>query len=66
MNGERVKARKKTNNKRFETQDAIAYWGDFARPKIVYPSTEYLENKRNERKQYHTKMLIYNTFAKHD
>ena len=29
-------ARKKTNNKWFETQDTIAYWDDFSKPKIVY------------------------------
>ena len=27
INGEKIKARKKTNNKWFETQDSIAYWG---------------------------------------
>ena len=26
VNGEKVKARKKTNNKWFETQDSISYW----------------------------------------
>jgi len=36
VNGEKVKARKKTNNKWFETQDSISYWEDFAQPKIVY------------------------------
>ena len=30
------KARKKTTNKWFETQDAIAYWGDFSKPKVMY------------------------------
>ncbi len=29
-------ARKKTNNKWFETQDSISYWEDFFRPKIVW------------------------------
>ncbi len=32
-------ARKKTNNKWFETQDTIAYWDDFSKQKIVYPET---------------------------
>ena len=32
-------ARKKTNNKWFETQDSIAYWEDFSKQKIVYPET---------------------------
>ena len=30
-------ARKKTNNKWFETQDSIGYWEDFFKQKIVYP-----------------------------
>ena len=33
------KARKKTSNKWFETQDSISYWEDFNKPKIVYPET---------------------------
>ena len=36
INGEKVKSRKKTNNKWFETQDSINYWEDFSQPKIVY------------------------------
>ena len=37
------KARKKTSNKWFETQDSISYWDDFSKPKIVYPNmTKYL------------------------
>ena len=36
VNGENVKARKKTNNKWFETQDSISYWDDFSKPKIMY------------------------------
>ena len=30
------KARKKTSNKWFETQDSISYWEDFNKPKVVY------------------------------
>ena len=37
VNGEKIKARKKTNNKWFETQDSISYWEDFSKPKIMYP-----------------------------
>lgn len=38
-----VNARKKTNNKWFETQDTISYWEDFSKPKIIYPNmTKYL------------------------
>ena len=36
VNGKTTKARKKTNNKWFETQDSISYWDDFSKPKIVY------------------------------
>ena len=36
VNGEKIKARKKTNNKWFETQDSISYWEDFFKPKVVY------------------------------
>ena len=36
INGERVKSRKKTNNKWFETQDSISYWDDFSKQKIVW------------------------------
>ncbi|MGB4413422.1 MAG: Eco57I restriction-modification methylase domain-containing protein [Paludibacter sp.] len=36
-------ARKKTSNKWFETQDNIAYWRDFEKPKIIYPNmTKFL------------------------
>ena len=37
INGETIKARKKTSNKWFETQDSISYWEDFCKPKIIYP-----------------------------
>lgn len=36
VNEEKVKARKKTNNKWFETQDSISYWEDFNKPKIIW------------------------------
>ena len=39
INGEKIKSRKKTNNKWFETQDSISYWDDFRRPKVIYPET---------------------------
>ena len=43
VDGEKVKSRKKTNNKWFETQDSISYWEDFFKPKIIYPNmTKYL------------------------
>jgi hypothetical protein len=36
INGEQIKARKRTNNKWFETQDSISYWDDFSKQRIVY------------------------------
>lgn len=43
VNGQEIKARKKTNNKWFETQDSINYWDDFNRQKIIYPNmTKFL------------------------
>ena len=36
VNNEKIKARKKTNNKWFETQDSISYWEDFLKPKIMW------------------------------
>ena len=36
VNGETIKARKKTNNKWFETQDSISYWDLFYKPKICW------------------------------
>lgn len=36
INGERIKSRKKSGNKWFETQDTIAYMDDFCKPKIVW------------------------------
>lgn len=36
INGERVKARKRTNNKWFETQDSISYWDLLSQPKIIW------------------------------
>ena len=36
VDGLEIRARKKTNNKWFETQDSISYWDDFSRQKIVW------------------------------
>ena len=36
VDGEKVKARKKTNNKWFETQDSISYWDLFFQPHICW------------------------------
>ena len=50
VNGEKIKARKKTNNKWFETQDSISYWEDFSKQQIVWielsdePKFSYVQN----------------------
>ena len=36
INGEKVKARKKTNNQWYETQDSISYWDLLSQPKIIW------------------------------
>ncbi len=36
INGEKIKARKKTNNKWFEIQDSIGYWDEFSKQKIAW------------------------------
>ncbi len=36
VNGEKIKARKKTNNKWFEIQDSISYWEAFNKPVITW------------------------------
>ncbi len=36
VNGTTIKSRKKTRNKWFETQDSIAYYNEFAKPKIMF------------------------------
>lgn len=36
INGVKIKSRKKTSNKWFETQDSISYWEDFDKPKIAW------------------------------
>ncbi len=47
------KARKRTANKWFETQDSITYWEDFSKPKIVYPNmTKFMPFYYDEQKFY--------------
>ena len=36
IEGVKIKARKRTNNKWFETQDSISYWDDFNKPKAMW------------------------------
>jgi tRNA1(Val) A37 N6-methylase TrmN6 len=46
--------RKKTGNDWFETQDQIAYWQDFEKPKIIYPNmTKYLPFAYDENEHYY-------------
>ena len=49
VNGEKIKARKKTNNKWFETQDSISYWEDFSSPKIMWAETMRIRRSNDER-----------------
>ena len=47
------KARKRTANKWFETQDSITYWEDFLKPKIIYPNmTKFMPFYYDEQKFY--------------
>ncbi len=49
------KGRKKTGNKWFETQDQIAYWQDFEKPKIIYPNmTKYLPFVYDETEHFYS------------
>ena len=48
------KARKKTNNKWFDTQDSISYWEDFSRPKIVWAELARTGNAFAADFSYHT------------
>ena len=53
IDGVNIKSRKKTKNQWFETQDTIAYWDDFSKPKIIYPNmTKYLPFVYDENKFY--------------
>ena len=36
VNGQKIQARKKTNNKWFEMQDSISYWNDLSAQKIIW------------------------------
>nr|WP_027290847.1 TaqI-like C-terminal specificity domain-containing protein [Rikenella microfusus] len=52
IHGEKIKARKKTNNKWFETQDSISYWEDFMRPKVMWKIIGCNINFCYDEKQY--------------
>ena len=62
VNGVRVKARKKSNNKWFETQDTIGYWDDFAKPKIIWgeisDKTKFAIDAKGEFMQEATTFLL--------
>lgn len=45
--GKLIKSRKETGNKWFETQDQIAYYGEFEKEKIVYPDIMRLPRGSN-------------------
>jgi hypothetical protein len=53
INGVKVKARKRAGGNWFETQDSIAYWENFLKPKIVYPNmTKFMPFYYDENKYY--------------
>ncbi len=53
IKGTKIKSRKKTGGKWFETQDSIAYWSYFDKPKIIYPNmTKYMPFYYDERGFY--------------
>ena len=52
-------ARKKTNNKWFETQDSIGYWEDFSKQKIVYPDISERLNFQMIKKEMYFNNTIY-------
>lgn len=52
IDGQHIKARKKTNNKWFETQDSISYWEDLSLPKIIYPDIMRMPRTSEKLAQY--------------
>lgn len=52
VNGEKIIARKRTNNKWFETQDSISYWDDFYKQKIIYPDIMRMPRQVEALKEY--------------
>ncbi len=65
IEGEKVKARKKTSNKWYETQDSISYWDEFSKPKIIYPNmTKFLPFVYDE-KGYITNQKCFIITGKH-
>lgn len=52
VNGQTIRARKKTTNKWFETQDSISYWEDFSKQKIIYPDIMRMPRQAELLKEY--------------
>ncbi len=52
INGTQILARKKTNNKWYETQDSIGYWDDFYKQKIIYPDIMRMPQRIEFLKEY--------------
>ena len=60
-------ARKKTNNKWFETQDSISYWEDFSKQKIVYSDiSERLNFQMIENEIYFNNTIYFITSQTED
>lgn len=58
-NGLKTKSRKKTNNKWFETQDQINYWGDFEKTKIIYPNMTKYKPFMLDKSNYYTNQKCF-------
>jgi Eco57I restriction-modification methylase/TaqI-like C-terminal specificity domain len=59
-------SRKKTGNKWFETQDAITYWKDFEKAKIIYPEiTKYLPFVYDDKYKYFSNNKSFIITGKH-
>ena len=59
INGEKIKARKKTNNQWFETQDSISYWDDFNKQKIVWIELTDHPNFALDEKRYFINNTVF-------
>ena len=65
IDGQKIKARKKASGKWFETQDSIAYWEQFAKPKIIYPNMTKFMPFYYDEQQFFTNQKCFIITGKH-
>lgn len=65
VDGKEIKSRKKTHGKWFETQDSIAYWDQFAKPKIIYPNMTKFMPFYYDEQQFFTNQKCFIITGKH-